>query len=74
MSCYKHLSIEERESILLMCAGGRNLTEISLILGRSKSTISRELQRNKSQIKPYSAAAAQSKYHKKGEDVDENSD
>lgn len=65
MSCYKHLSIEERESILLMCAGGQNLTEIGLALGRSKSTISRELQRNKSRLKPYSAAAAQRRYHKR---------
>ena len=65
MSCYKHLSIEERESILLMCAGGQKLTEIGMTLGRSKSTISRELQRNKSRLKPYSAAAAQSRYHKR---------
>jgi IS30 family transposase len=65
MSCYKHLSIEERESILLMWAGGTNLSEMGWVLGRAKSTISRELNRNSSRAKPYSAAAAQNKYRRR---------
>lgn len=65
MSCYKHLSIGERESILLMRAGGKNLSEMGRSLGRSKSTISRELNRNSSRTKAYSAADAQIKYHRR---------
>lgn len=65
MSCYKHLSIEERESILLMRARGKNLSEMGRSLGRAKSTISRELNRNCGRTKPYGAAAAQSKYYRR---------
>ena len=65
MSCYKHLTIEERENILLMSAEGKNLSEMGRKLGRNKSTISREIRRNSIRSKPYSAAAAQSKYYRR---------
>ena len=65
MSCYKHLSIEERESILLMCAAGKKQAEIGFMLGRSASTISRELRRNRHLFKGYSAVEAQNRYHKR---------
>lgn len=65
MSCYKHLSIEERESILLMCAAGKKPAEMGRVMGRATSTISRELNRNGNRVKAYSAAAAQNKYHRR---------
>lgn len=65
MGCYKHLSIDERESILVMGARGKNLSEMGRSLGRSKSTISRELKRNSSRTKAYSATDAQSKYRRR---------
>jgi len=65
MSCYKHLSIEERECILFMRAAGKNISEIGSALCRSASTISRELQRNGNPRKPYSALDAQKRYWKR---------
>jgi IS30 family transposase len=65
MSCYKHLSIKERESILRMQGEGKNIFEMAQMLGRAKSTVSRELQRNGGRKKMYSAADAESKYHKR---------
>lgn len=65
MSCYKHLSIEERESILVMCAGGKSISEIGRELRRAVSTISRELKRNTTKYKSYSPSTAQNKYHKR---------
>ena len=72
MGCYKHLSIDERESILLMSVEGVNLTDIGRKLGRSKSTISRELQRNGNKKRRYGAAAAQRKYEKRREKCQRN--
>ena len=43
---YKHLSITEREKILIYLTQGLSLCRIAKLLGRSKSTISRELARN----------------------------
>lgn len=63
MGCYQHLSIEERESILVMTTQGKTIREIGRILGRSASTISRELQRNTRIKHPYSAVFAQRVYH-----------
>lgn len=44
---YKQLSQTEREHIANLLAEGYNLTDIAKALGRNKSTISRELARNK---------------------------
>ena len=62
MSHYKHLSINERESLLFLLNSGRNISEIARILGRNKSTISRELKRN-STNDCYSAVNADKSYH-----------
>jgi len=48
MCHYKHLTLIEREKILLFYAEGKSVTAIAELLGRSKSTISRELRRNAS--------------------------
>ena len=43
-----HLTLEEREVIVYMHRAGKMQTQIADRLGRSKSTISRELRRNRS--------------------------
>ena len=46
MSHYKHLTIIEREKLDHFRAEGKSITCIAELLGRNKSTISRELRRN----------------------------
>jgi IS30 family transposase len=55
-----HLTLEEREVIAHMHRAGKMQTQIAERLGRSKSTISRELRRNRSR-NGYWAVAAQQK-------------
>ena len=55
-----HLTLEEREVIAYMNRGGKAQTQIADRLGRDKSTISRELRRNRSR-NGYWATAAQRK-------------
>ena len=45
---YHHLTIEERACLHQYYKNGLKITEIAEMLGRNKSTISRELRRNKS--------------------------
>ena len=59
-----HLTLEEREVIAHMHRAGRMQTQIALRLGRSKSTISRELRRNRSR-NGYWAVAAHRKAQKR---------
>jgi IS30 family transposase len=58
---YYYLTISERECILLMYHNQKGITQIAQALGRSKSTISRELRRNKGRH-GYSAHEAQNSY------------
>ena len=46
---YKHLSLEERHYIERSMKNNKSLTQIALDLGRSQSTISREVARNRGQ-------------------------
>lgn len=62
MRHYNHLSINERESLLILSNSGKNISQIAIILGRNKSTISRELKRN-SINSNYSAVNADRLYH-----------
>ena len=55
---YKHISIEEREIIASMNAQGSSQAAMGRAIGRSASTISRELHRNRPRS-CYSAAVAQ---------------
>jgi IS30 family transposase len=56
---YRHLSLGERDTLARLWAQGCSLGEIASSLGRNKATISRELQRNGTQIrKLYGAAQA----------------
>lgn len=65
MSHYQHLSIIEREKILISLTEGKKPSQIAKELGRSKSTITRELNRNTQGKEKYSAAASQEKYQKR---------
>ena len=47
MRCYSHLSDDEREQIGLAKAVGHSIGAIAKAIGRPKSTVSRELLRNK---------------------------
>lgn len=63
MSHYKHLSIDERESIHEMKILGKSQAYMSRVLRRPRSCVSRELKRNSSPIEQkYSAVKAQTKY------------
>ena len=56
---YKHLSIQEREKLLIHLMQGLSLCKIAKLLGRNKSTISRELPRNPGE---YLSSKTQTRY------------
>ena len=64
MCHYKHLTLEEREKLLYFSAQGYSVTEIAEELKRNKSTISRELRRNRDG-KLYLPVKAQQMYSKR---------
>ena len=66
MSVYRHLTLAEREYIMVQRAKGRSITAIAAALMRSKSTISRELKRN-SDGNTYSESQAQARYQQRRE-------
>jgi len=65
MCCYGHLTIEERESILVLKEKGVSLRSIAKTIHRSPSTISRELNRNSRPRLGYSADYARKLYRKR---------
>ena len=62
MSCYEHLSSAERERIAILLAAGHSKAGIAKTLGRSRSTISRELERNALPGGDYSPVVADGAY------------
>ncbi len=62
MSHYHHLSISEREKILVLRTEGKSLRKIATEIARSVSTVSREIKRNEHFKRSYSAIEAQQKY------------
>ena len=56
MGLYRHLSREDREEIAVLRAAGHANAGIAVVLGRSPSTISRELRRNALDTGRYSRA------------------
>ncbi len=56
---YRHLSAEERETLSLGLTPGHSLRTMAQILGRSPSTLSREIARNTTRGCPYRACTAQ---------------
>ena len=64
VSHYKHLAIEERESLYLWINPGKSIRRIARELKRSASTLSLELSRNKISHRPYSPSRAQRRYQR----------
>ena len=64
MSHYQHLTISERESIWENKLAGKSMREIARQIGRSVSTISRELKRN-GMRQGYRPSEAQKKYERR---------
>ncbi|WP_096172769.1 helix-turn-helix domain-containing protein [Cohaesibacter sp. ES.047] len=62
MPCYSHLSIDEREQISTLRHSGHSIGSIGELVGRSKSTISRELSRNRLPSGRYSPSHADGSY------------
>ena len=62
---YRHLNIDERESILKMRSEQKDMTHIAELIGRNKGTISRELSRNLSSTGEYKPHLAQRYYAKR---------
>ena len=62
MGCYRHLTPEDREEIAAMRAAGHRNSAIAAALGRSPSTISRELRRNALDSGRYSSRVADGAY------------
>ena len=62
MRCYSHLSDDEREQIGLAKAVGHSIGAIAKAIGRPRSTVSRELSRNKLPSGRYSPLHAAGAY------------
>ena len=61
MGHHVHLTLSEREDIMLMRREGKGVSDIARAIGRDKSTVSRELRRN-SCARFYRASTAQRRY------------
>ena len=57
-TCYRHMNVEERETLSLGLALGHSLRTMATVLGRAPSTVSREAARNATRGQPYRACTA----------------
>ena len=55
---YRHMSVEDRETLSLGLAHGHSLRMMAGVLGRAPSTVSREAARNTTRGRPYRACTA----------------
>ena len=62
MNRYHHITTKERESLLILIKTGKQNCEIAAILGRSPSTVSREIRRNAERRNEYSPHEAENNY------------
>lgn len=62
MMSYTHFTPEERECLAELYREGRRISEIAWLLNRNKSSVSRELKRNKNYFNRYNALGAERKY------------
>lgn len=70
MGHHKHLTLPEREDIMVMHRSGMKQADIAEAIGRDKSTVSRELSRNSFSVGGgtcYRASTAQARYEKRRE-------
>ena len=65
MDHYHHLTIEQRENLLVCVNQGKNNAEIAAEIHCSESTVSREIRRNSAGRQEYSAIKAQRAYEKR---------
>ena len=65
MCHYHHLTLYERENASQYLASGLSISATAKLLGRNKSTISRELRRNTPKYAPYVPCHAQERYKKR---------
>ena len=65
MSCYHHFTTKERECLLVLLKLGKKNCEIAKELGRSPSSVSREIRRNAETRADYSAVQAEEQYRKR---------
>lgn len=65
MSCYRHLTIEEREKLSIGISKKESMRECARKLGRNVSTISRELKRNEGNQEEYLPCKAQQAYEER---------
>ncbi len=62
MKPYTHFTLEERECLAENINKGKTISEIARILGRNKSSVSREIKRNQNCYQSYNAIGATRKY------------
>ena len=62
MDHYHHLTIEQRENLLVCVNQGKKYAEIAAEIHCSESTVSREIRRNSASRQEYSAIKAQRAY------------
>ena len=60
---YTHFTLSERKYLQELLEEGKNQAEISRILGRSRSSISRELKRNSAKYRPHKGSRNHYRYH-----------
>ncbi len=60
---YTHFTLSEREYLQELLEKGKNLAEISRILGRARSTITREIKRNQAKYPPHKGSKNAYRYH-----------
>lgn len=65
MSRYNHFTTKERECLLVLLKKGKKNCEIAKEMGRSPSSISRELRRNSTSRDEYSAIRAEEQYQER---------
>ncbi len=59
---YTHFTLSERKYLQELLAEGKNQAEISRILGRARSSVSREIQRNRAKYRPHKGSNNQHYY------------
>lgn len=72
MKSYKHFTPEERECLSENLRKGKNPSEIARIIGRSRSSVYREIKRNKNRFGCYNAIGAIGKYLSRRKNAGEN--
>lgn len=65
MGHHRHLTLEQREMIMAFRIQGKTIAETARLIGKDKSTVSRELRRNSDASGAYMACRAEREYRKR---------